>query len=284
MVELNVAVLHSFHEDGVTMVDHHTASQHFVRHEAIEREADRPVPADWRWIVPPMSASATEVFHREYHNTVLRPNFFPQPDAWEIFLPRRPHPRLDVQKEEMDRDAQTGMLHRGALDRRLFQFGKQGGVIAIIDLDGFAAINEEYGQAVGNQLLKAAAQTVIGTVRPDDVCARLGGDSFCLLLPGIETDEAAIGVAERIRSALLRVHLEAGAPYIPLTASIGMTPVVPGSNGKTGIERAQGAVLRAKIDGGDSVMMASPGDATASRAGGPQFPVLGKRDGPRTRD
>lgn len=276
LVELNVAVLHSFQEDGVTIVDHHTASQHFIRHEAIEREADRTVPAEWRWIVPPISGSATEVFHREYHNTILRPNFFPQPDAWEVFLPRRPHPRLEVQQEEMDRDAQTGMLHRGALDRRLFQFGKQGGVIAVIDLDGFSAINEEYGQAIGDQLLKAAAQTVIGTVRPDDVCARLGGDSFCLLLPRIETDDAAIGVAERIRSALLRVHLETGAPYIPLTASIGMTAVVAGSNVKSAIGRAEAAVLRAKVDGGDSITMVGAGDAPASRAAGPIFPFMGK--------
>lgn len=265
MVELNIAVLHSFQEDGVTIVDHHTASRHFVRHEGIEQKADRTVPAEWSWIVPPMSASATEVFHREYHNTVLKPNFFRQPNGWELFLPRKPHPRLDVERGEMDRDGLTGMLHRGALDRQLIRFGKQGGIIAVIDLDGFAAINKEHGQAIGNQLLKAAAQTVIGTIRPDDVCARVGGDSFCLLLPGVETDEAALAVADRIRSALLRVHLEAGAPYIPLTASVGMTAVTPGTNAKAGVERAESAVRRVKIDGGDSVVLVGQG---ASEGGG----------------
>lgn len=259
MVELNEAVLYSFQEAGVTMVDHHTASKHFVRHEAIEADADRPVPADWSWIVPPMSGSATEVFHRQYHDTVLRPNFFHQPKAWEMFLPRKPHPRLEVEREEMDRDGLTGMIHRGALDRRLIQFGKQGGVVAIIDLDGFAVINREHGQTVGNQLLKAAAQTVLGTVRPDDVCARIGGDSFCVLLQGIETDDAAMAVAERIRSALMRVHLEAGAPYIPLTASIGMTSLDPGCDGSAALRRAESAVRRAKLDGGDSVVMVAGG-------------------------
>jgi diguanylate cyclase (GGDEF)-like protein len=178
----------------------------------------------------------------------------------------------------MDRDGLTGMVHRGALDRRLIQFGKHGGVIAVIDLDGFAAVNQEHGQAIGNQLLKAAAQTVIGTVRPDDVCARIGGDSFCVLLEGIETDDAAIAVAERIRSSLVRVHLEAGAPYIPLTASIGMTSVEPGGDGRAAVMRAESAVRRAKLDGGDTVVMVAGGDDELEDAGqGVLCPFTGVR-------
>jgi nitric-oxide synthase len=82
LVELNVAVLHSFQQHGVTIVDHHSASKQFARHEQYERQADRTVPGDWSWLVPPMSGSASPLFHREYEDTPLRPNYFYQPDPW----------------------------------------------------------------------------------------------------------------------------------------------------------------------------------------------------------
>ncbi|MFJ9822952.1 nitric oxide synthase oxygenase [Streptomyces sp. NPDC101160] len=77
LVELNVAVLHSFQEAGVTMADHHTESERFIRHIAQERRQGRPTPADWSWIVPPLSASTTPVFHRYYDpvDPALRPAF-----------------------------------------------------------------------------------------------------------------------------------------------------------------------------------------------------------------
>ncbi|MEU5983494.1 nitric oxide synthase oxygenase [Streptomyces sp. NPDC047434] len=77
LVELNVAVLHSFQEAGVTMSDHHTESDRFLRHIAQESRLGRPTPADWSWIVPPVSGSATPVFHRYYDpvDPSLRPAF-----------------------------------------------------------------------------------------------------------------------------------------------------------------------------------------------------------------
>ncbi len=83
LIELNVAVLHSFGLHGVRIVDHHTAARHFVTHEKQERRLKRKTPADWSWIVPPISGSATPVFHRSYKNSTLTPNFFYQPDIWK---------------------------------------------------------------------------------------------------------------------------------------------------------------------------------------------------------
>ncbi len=82
LVELNVAVLHSFEKAGVKMVDHHTAAKHFLEFETYEARQGRPTYADWSWIVPPLSASTTPVYHRPYENRELRPNFFPQNPAW----------------------------------------------------------------------------------------------------------------------------------------------------------------------------------------------------------
>ncbi|AFW93496.1 MULTISPECIES: nitric oxide synthase oxygenase [Nostocales] len=83
LVELNVAVLYSFQKAGVTIVDHHTESRHFIQFENKEKLNKRCAYADWSWIVPPMSGSATPVFHRTYENIELKPNFFYQPDPWQ---------------------------------------------------------------------------------------------------------------------------------------------------------------------------------------------------------
>ena len=61
------------------MVDDYTASDQFMRHMQREAEFGRVVPADWGRIVPPLSASATKVFHQEMQDSCLKPNFFPQP-------------------------------------------------------------------------------------------------------------------------------------------------------------------------------------------------------------
>ncbi|MEM7052676.1 MAG: nitric oxide synthase oxygenase [Acidobacteriota bacterium] len=78
MVELNVAVLHSFEKAGVKIVDHQTCTRHFVRFEEREAEANREVLGDWEWLVPPVSGSATPVFHRKYENRDIKPNYFYQ--------------------------------------------------------------------------------------------------------------------------------------------------------------------------------------------------------------
>jgi len=83
LVELNRAVLHSFEEAGVTIVDHHTATEQFAQFERNEEAADRTVTGDRSWLLPSMSATTTHVFDRSYETTVNTPNFFylPEPTA-----------------------------------------------------------------------------------------------------------------------------------------------------------------------------------------------------------
>jgi nitric-oxide synthase len=82
LLAINEAVLHSFERDGVRLVDHHQASVEFVRFCDHEEREGREVSADWTWIVPPMSGSATPVFHRSYPEKPELPNFLPQQQAW----------------------------------------------------------------------------------------------------------------------------------------------------------------------------------------------------------
>ncbi|WP_340682960.1 nitric oxide synthase oxygenase [Amycolatopsis coloradensis] len=79
LVELTLAVQHSFDAAGVTVADHHTESRRFLTHIAKEERAGRRCQAEWSWIVPPLSGGQTAVFHRYYDE--------PDPAARPAFLP-----------------------------------------------------------------------------------------------------------------------------------------------------------------------------------------------------
>lgn len=78
LVELNLAVLHSYKELGVSIVDHHTAAVQFKQFEQLEAKEGRDVTGLWSWLIPPMSPAATHVFHKPYDNTKKSPNFLYQ--------------------------------------------------------------------------------------------------------------------------------------------------------------------------------------------------------------
>ena len=83
MLELNYAVKYSFEKAGVSMTDHHEASIQFMKFIAQENKLGREVMADWVWIVPPVSGSTLEVFHTNFENKVLSPNFYYNTPAWK---------------------------------------------------------------------------------------------------------------------------------------------------------------------------------------------------------
>uniref|UniRef100_A0A672P8J0 Nitric oxide synthase n=1 Tax=Sinocyclocheilus grahami TaxID=75366 RepID=A0A672P8J0_SINGR len=82
LVAINVAVMHSFQKNKVTITDHHSASESFMQHMEMEVRLRGGCPADWVWLVPPMSGSLTPVFHQEMLNYILSPFFYYQPDPW----------------------------------------------------------------------------------------------------------------------------------------------------------------------------------------------------------
>ena len=75
MIEMTTAVLHSYDQAGMRMDDHYTATEKFHKWTLAEAKRGRVVDADWSWMIPPISASLTPVFHTEYRNEEKLPNF-----------------------------------------------------------------------------------------------------------------------------------------------------------------------------------------------------------------
>lgn len=78
LVELNAAVLHSYREAGVSIVDHHTAAEQFALFEQREARQGRAVTGNWTWLIPPMSPATTHIWHKQYDHSYITPNFYMQ--------------------------------------------------------------------------------------------------------------------------------------------------------------------------------------------------------------
>ncbi|XP_023316908.1 nitric oxide synthase-like [Trichogramma pretiosum] len=99
MIEVNLAVLYSFQIKNVTIVDHHTASDSFMKHYENEIRLRHGCPADWVWIIPPLSGSATAVFHQEMALYHLKPSYNTQEPAWKTHIWRKERNKYSTTKQ-----------------------------------------------------------------------------------------------------------------------------------------------------------------------------------------
>ncbi|GAA4924420.1 putative bifunctional diguanylate cyclase/phosphodiesterase [Actinoplanes utahensis] len=121
--------------------------------------------------------------------------------------------------------------------------------VIVVDLDGLKDVNDVLGHATGDELLRAAADRLSVNVRANDTVARLDGDEFVVLLPGLEDEQAAVAVAERVLTELHR-PLQVGGMELNMRASAGVA-ITDGGDGLDGVlRRADQALIRAKRDGG----------------------------------
>lgn len=159
-------------------------------------------------------------------------------------------------------DALTDLPNRSLfsdrLQRALASAKRDQGRLALmyIDLDRFKPINDTLGHNVGDLLLKEVARRMEDCVRESDTVARVGGDEFVVLLPGIERIEDAGRVAEKIRNSLNRPFLVAGQE-LSISSSTGIA-LYP-DHGHDEIElskNADSAMYQAKQSGRDTVRFA----------------------------
>ncbi|HEY8605831.1 MAG TPA: CHASE domain-containing protein [Noviherbaspirillum sp.] len=169
-------------------------------------------------------------------------------------------------------DALTGLPNRKLLDERVGQAlakarRSQGSIaLLFIDLDRFKPVNDNFGHAYGDLLLKDVALRLQGCMRESDTASRLGGDEFVALLTDIDGEAAARKVADKILQRLTAPYEVAGHTF-HISASIGAA-LYPqhGSDGKTLVRSADLAMYEAKNAGRATVRFAPP---VSSSGGGP---------------
>lgn len=161
-------------------------------------------------------------------------------------------------------DPLTGLPNRLLFQDRfqlaLVQAKRQQQALAVlfIDIDNFKTINDTLGHAVGDQLIKTAAERLTQCVRNADTLARLGGDEFIALLVNVKNPQDAERVAKKIISAVAKVFVVEGHE-LSITASIGVS-LYPRDGQDTGvlIKNADTAMYRAKQHGKNNYQLYTP--------------------------
>jgi diguanylate cyclase len=120
--------------------------------------------------------------------------------------------------------------------------------VILLDLDGFKGVNDTYGHAAGDQLLRVAAERLNVNVRANDTVSRLGGDEFVVLLPRLGDDVIADTVAERILRDL-RQPLVIEDNVLTIRASAGIAITRGGHDVDSILREADEALYQAKADG-----------------------------------
>jgi diguanylate cyclase (GGDEF)-like protein len=170
--------------------------------------------------------------------------------------------------EEAVRDPLTGLHNRRHLDRVLVdalaeaERSQEPVAVVAVDVDHFKAVNDRFGHAAGDDVLRAVADELRGAARAEDTVVRVGGEEFVLVLAG--TDEpTATARAEELRTrCAARVHPVTGG-VLTLTVSAGVAVVRSAAGGPDGVlALADRALYAAKAAGRDRVVLAAP-DAIA---------------------
>ena len=162
-------------------------------------------------------------------------------------------------------DAVTGLPNRRHFERRLREElarvdrYHQPLALMLMDLDGLKGINDQFGHEVGDQAIRAVARSLLRTCRSTDLAARYGGDEFTVLAPNINEGDAQ-KLAERIRRTLETEASWATAELPSLSVSIGVadTRCIEELHPDRLFAAADQAMYRAKQQGGDRVVLATP--------------------------
>jgi len=157
-------------------------------------------------------------------------------------------------------DALTGISNRRhflLLGERLFETARRYGQplsALMLDVDHFKRVNDRYGHAVGDEVLRALALRCRESLRSADLLGRYGGEEFAMLLPMTQAEPAESLLAERIRRAIAHEPFATGAGPVSITASIGMATLSPAlSSLEELLVRADASLYDAKAAGRDQV-------------------------------
>lgn len=162
------------------------------------------------------------------------------------------HGQVSFFQKESTTDPLTGLTNRRTMDRYLKKWteNKQPYALLIIDLDHFKSVNDTYGHAMGDEVLKYLAEKMMQFARPEDICCRFGGEEFMMLLPNTNVEQI-YEMAEALRQNLMENSSPCGKP-ITMSGGIAGYPI-NGAYPAQIIEAADKSLYKAKQLGRNQV-------------------------------
>lgn len=161
-------------------------------------------------------------------------------------------------------DELTGLLNRRGFDevlrRNLLSAARydETGLLAYIDLDGFKAINDRCGHAVGDEVLRAVGNHLAKSIRATDYAARLGGDEFAVLFVRAEHRRARERAREMLRG-IADIEIPCKSSTISVKASVGFASYTGATSARDLLDRADRAMYADKKNGGRAVRLTTHG-------------------------
>ncbi len=164
-------------------------------------------------------------------------------------------------KQDAETDVLTGLFNRRALFDRSQRLPSSVAVI-VFDIDHFKQVNDVHGHQIGDLVLQTFGSILAGTVRGEDLAARLGGEEFAIVLPEASLKGAAI-VAERVRRHFAELRFVSQAGYFNSSVSAGVSHTENYAQLTDLVVQADAALYAAKRSGRDRVVLYSNKIASA---------------------
>ena len=164
------------------------------------------------------------------------------------------------------KDPLTGINNRAAMDSSLTREVEMARrhrtplSLIVMDIDKFKSINDTYGHAAGDDILKALSKVVDNVIRKTDMFFRYGGEEFVVVMSNTGRDGAML-LAERIRRKIERMEIRMKEERLPITVSLGVASLSGSEDGPALFKRADKALYQAKAAGRNRVCLA---DAAAA--------------------
>lgn len=156
-------------------------------------------------------------------------------------------------------DGLTGLLNRAsvlACAQQVLDGADERSVsgVVFVDLDDFATINDRFGHAIGDELLRRLSSRLSATLRATDVLGRIGADQFAIICPELRQRDVALRIAERVAQAVRAPTVVDGVSYC-VTASVGIAMHRDHGDAGALVADAETAMRRARRQGRDRVYM-----------------------------
>ena len=166
------------------------------------------------------------------------------------------HERDDLRRRSLE-DPLTGLANRRAIEERLPEVvsGAACVTLAVIDVDCFKSVNDDYSHQVGDDVLRGVARLLARHCRSGDLVARLGGDEFVVAFVGL-SEKRAGSILERLRTSVADSCWDLVAPGLRVSVSVGAAYAHSGISAEALMSRADEALRGAKQSGRDRVRLA----------------------------